>query len=47
VLGTPALAIPCGPGEDRLPASVQIAGRQGDDALVLAAGALLESLLKR
>ncbi len=47
VLGTPALAIPCGPAEDRLPASVQIAGRQGDDALVLGAGALLESLLKR
>ena len=47
VLGTPALAIPCGPAEDSLPASVQIAGRQGDDALVLGAGALLESLLKR
>ena len=47
VLGTPALAIPCGPAEDGLPASVQIAGRQGDDALVLGAGALLESLLKR
>ena len=47
VLGTPALAIPCGPAEDSLPASVQIVGRQGDDALVLGAGALLESLLKR
>jgi aspartyl-tRNA(Asn)/glutamyl-tRNA(Gln) amidotransferase subunit A len=47
VLGTPALAVPCGPAEDGLPASVQIAGRQGDDALVLGAGVLLESLLKR
>ena len=28
VLGTPALAIPCGPAEDGLPASVQIAGRR-------------------
>ena len=47
VLGAPALAIPCGPAEDGLPASVQIVGRPGDDALVLGAGALLESLLKR
>jgi aspartyl-tRNA(Asn)/glutamyl-tRNA(Gln) amidotransferase subunit A len=47
VLGAPALALPCGPAEDGLPASVQIVGRPGDDALVLAAGALLEGLLKR
>jgi aspartyl-tRNA(Asn)/glutamyl-tRNA(Gln) amidotransferase subunit A len=40
-LGWPALALPCGPAEDRLPASIQIAGRAGDDALVLAAGRLL------
>ena len=40
-VGRPALALPCGPAEDGLPASVQLAGRQGDDALVLAAGALL------
>ena len=46
VLGAPALAIPCGPAEDGLPASVQIAGRPGDDALVLAAAAALEVLLK-
>jgi aspartyl-tRNA(Asn)/glutamyl-tRNA(Gln) amidotransferase subunit A len=46
VLGAPALALPCGPAEDGLPASVQIAGRPGDDALVLAAGALLERVLK-
>jgi len=44
-LGWPALALPCGPAEDGLPASVQIAGRAGDDALVLAAGALLERAL--
>jgi aspartyl-tRNA(Asn)/glutamyl-tRNA(Gln) amidotransferase subunit A len=37
-LGWPALALPCGPAEDGLPASLQIAGRSGADALVLAAG---------
>jgi Asp-tRNA(Asn)/Glu-tRNA(Gln) amidotransferase A subunit family amidase len=42
VLGWPALALPCGPAEDGLPASVQIVGRPGDDALVLAVGASLE-----
>jgi aspartyl-tRNA(Asn)/glutamyl-tRNA(Gln) amidotransferase subunit A len=47
VLGAPALALPCGPAEDGLPASVQVVGRRGADALVLSAGALLESLLKR
>jgi aspartyl-tRNA(Asn)/glutamyl-tRNA(Gln) amidotransferase subunit A len=41
VLGWPALALPCGPAEDGLPASVQLAGRAGDDARVLAAGRLL------
>ena len=40
-LGWPALAVPCGPAEDGLPASLQIAGRAGDDALVLAAAALV------
>ena len=44
-VGAPALALPCGPAEDGLPASVQLAGRPGDDALVLAAGALLEAAL--
>jgi aspartyl-tRNA(Asn)/glutamyl-tRNA(Gln) amidotransferase subunit A len=44
-LGWPALALPCGPAEDGLPASVQIAGRPGADALVLAAGRLLEAAL--
>ena len=41
--GLPALALPCGPAEDGLPASVQLVGR--DDALVLAAGSLLEAAL--
>jgi aspartyl-tRNA(Asn)/glutamyl-tRNA(Gln) amidotransferase subunit A len=41
-LGWPALALPCGPAEDGLPASVQLAGPDGADALVLAAGELLE-----
>ena len=40
-LGWPALALPCGTAEDGLPASVQLAGRPGDDARVLAAGASL------
>ena len=43
-LGWPALAVPCGTAEDGLPASLQIAGRAGADALVLAAGALLSPL---
>ena len=44
-LGWPALALPCGAAEDGLPASVQLAGPLGDDALVLAAGRLLEAAL--
>jgi aspartyl-tRNA(Asn)/glutamyl-tRNA(Gln) amidotransferase subunit A len=43
--GGPALALPCGPAEDGLPASVQLMGRPGEDALVLAAGRLLEAEL--
>jgi aspartyl-tRNA(Asn)/glutamyl-tRNA(Gln) amidotransferase subunit A len=46
VVGAPALALPCGAAEDGLPASVQLIGRPGSDALVLAAGAALEGLLK-
>jgi aspartyl-tRNA(Asn)/glutamyl-tRNA(Gln) amidotransferase subunit A len=45
LLGWPALALPCGPAEDGLPASAQLVGRQGEDALVLAAGSLLERAL--
>ena len=41
--GLPALALPCGAAEHGLPASVQLVGR--DDALVLAAGRLLERVL--
>ena len=39
--GWPALALPCGPAEDGLPASLQLVGKPGEDAIVLAAGASL------
>jgi aspartyl-tRNA(Asn)/glutamyl-tRNA(Gln) amidotransferase subunit A len=45
-LGWPALALPCGPAEEGLPASLQLAAPAGEDARVLAAGRLLESLLR-
>jgi aspartyl-tRNA(Asn)/glutamyl-tRNA(Gln) amidotransferase subunit A len=45
-LGWPALSLPCGPAEDGVAASLQIAGRPGSDALVLAAGQLVESLVR-
>jgi aspartyl-tRNA(Asn)/glutamyl-tRNA(Gln) amidotransferase subunit A len=44
-LGAPALALPCGRAEDGLPASVQLVGKPGADALVLAAAGLLERAL--
>jgi aspartyl-tRNA(Asn)/glutamyl-tRNA(Gln) amidotransferase subunit A len=44
--GAPALALPCGAAEDGLPASVQIVGSPGRDALVLQAAGLLERALK-
>jgi aspartyl-tRNA(Asn)/glutamyl-tRNA(Gln) amidotransferase subunit A len=44
-LGWPALALPCGSAEYGLPASLQIVGRPGADALVLAVGALVEAAL--
>jgi len=47
ILGWPALALPCGPAEAGLPASVQLVGRPGSDGLVLAAGALLEAALRK
>jgi aspartyl-tRNA(Asn)/glutamyl-tRNA(Gln) amidotransferase subunit A len=42
-LGRPALALPCGLAEDDLPASIQLSAPRGEDAIVLAAGRLLES----
>jgi aspartyl-tRNA(Asn)/glutamyl-tRNA(Gln) amidotransferase subunit A len=44
-LGWPALALPCGGAEDGLPASIQLVGRGGDDARVVAAARLLASLI--
>jgi aspartyl-tRNA(Asn)/glutamyl-tRNA(Gln) amidotransferase subunit A len=44
-LGWPALALPCGPAEEGLPASAQLAAPQGADARVLAAGGVLASLI--
>jgi aspartyl-tRNA(Asn)/glutamyl-tRNA(Gln) amidotransferase subunit A len=40
--GWPALALPCGPAEHGLPASLQVAARPGEDALVLAVGEWIE-----
>ncbi|MGH2919396.1 MAG: amidase family protein [Solirubrobacteraceae bacterium] len=44
-LGWPALALPCGPAEDGVPASIQLAAPAGLDTRVLAAGARLERAL--
>jgi aspartyl-tRNA(Asn)/glutamyl-tRNA(Gln) amidotransferase subunit A len=44
-LGWPALALPCGPAEGGVAASLQIVGRPGSDGLVLAAGAFVEAAL--
>jgi aspartyl-tRNA(Asn)/glutamyl-tRNA(Gln) amidotransferase subunit A len=41
-LGWPALALPCGPAEEGLPASVQLVAPAGEDARVLAAASLVE-----
>jgi aspartyl-tRNA(Asn)/glutamyl-tRNA(Gln) amidotransferase subunit A len=45
-LGWPVLALPCGAAEDGLPASVQVVGKPGADALVLGAGLALEAALR-
>lgn len=44
--GVPALALPCGPAEDGLPASAQLVGPAGADAFVLAAGRALQAALR-
>jgi aspartyl-tRNA(Asn)/glutamyl-tRNA(Gln) amidotransferase subunit A len=44
-VGCPVLALPCGLAELGLPASVSLAGRRDDDALVLAVGAAVEAAL--
>jgi aspartyl-tRNA(Asn)/glutamyl-tRNA(Gln) amidotransferase subunit A len=46
LVGWPALALPCGPAEDGLPASVQLIGRPGADTCVLAVGEALELALR-
>jgi Asp-tRNA(Asn)/Glu-tRNA(Gln) amidotransferase A subunit family amidase len=46
VTGSPALALPCGAAEDGLPASLQVIGRPGEDALVLAAGRALSERVR-
>ena len=45
-LGWPALALPCGPAEDGLPASVQVVGLPGTDPFILGVGKALERALK-
>jgi aspartyl-tRNA(Asn)/glutamyl-tRNA(Gln) amidotransferase subunit A len=45
-VGWPALAVPCGAAEDGLPASLQIVGKPGADALVLAAGIAFEAWVR-
>jgi aspartyl-tRNA(Asn)/glutamyl-tRNA(Gln) amidotransferase subunit A len=44
-LGWPAVALPCGPAEAGLPASVQLVGRSGEDGRLLAIAAALERAL--
>ena len=45
--GWPALALPCGPAEGGLPASLQAAARPGEDAVVLAVGEAIERALAK
>jgi len=46
-LGWPAIALPCGPAEVGLPASLQLVAPAGEDARVIAAAAMLEASLRR
>jgi Asp-tRNA(Asn)/Glu-tRNA(Gln) amidotransferase A subunit family amidase len=46
VLGWPTLALPCGAAENGLPASVSLAARAGEDAVVLGAALALEGALR-
>ena len=46
VVGTPALAIPCGRTGSGLPVSMQVVGKPGADGLVLTTGALIEAALR-
>jgi aspartyl-tRNA(Asn)/glutamyl-tRNA(Gln) amidotransferase subunit A len=45
-VGAPALVLPCGRTGDGLPVSAQVFAAPGEDALVLAVGALLETALR-
>jgi len=45
-IGAPALALPCGPAEQGLPASIQLVAAAGRDAHVLAVGRALERALE-
>jgi aspartyl-tRNA(Asn)/glutamyl-tRNA(Gln) amidotransferase subunit A len=45
-LGWPALALPCGPAEHGLPASLSLVGRPGDDELVIGVGLTLEASVR-
>jgi Asp-tRNA(Asn)/Glu-tRNA(Gln) amidotransferase A subunit family amidase len=40
--GLPAASVPIGPGRDGLPVGLQVLGRRGDDAGVLAVAALVD-----
>ena len=45
-VGAPAIALPCGRTPEDMPVSLQLFAQPGEDALVLAAGALLERALR-
>ena len=47
VIGSPAISLPCGVTADGLPVGLQVLGRPGEDAAVLAAAAAVEVALAR